>query len=58
MTAKHFASIAASLKAARPNVPTSAELALWVQCCNEIASTCDAANPRFDRARFLAACGV
>lgn len=58
MSAKHFAAIAASLKAARPNVPTPAELALWVQCCKEIASTCESANARFDRARFLAACGV
>jgi hypothetical protein len=64
MTRKDFVLIAAALKDSRPVSPmwpASAREAAnevidraSVRFCNELAAT----NPRFDRERFLKACGV
>jgi hypothetical protein len=57
MTKKHFNQLAAAVTTLRdgPHKFTPDQLrALAI----ELASVCAAANPHFDRARFLRACGV
>lgn len=59
MTKKDFELIAAALLQAMPADDCAPYRAIQWQCdcvglCNALAQT----NPRFDRARFLAACGV
>ena len=54
MTRKDYVAIAAALKAVREQ----ATIPSWQSCCECIAATMAADNPRFDRARFLKACGV
>lgn len=65
---RHFAFIAATLLAMRPEVDNPAKLdpgeanaawyETWRQQVDHWADACAATNPRFDRARFLRACGV
>jgi len=54
MTRKDYVAIAAALA----NVRTQATIPSWQSCCEKIADAMAADNPRFDRARFLKACGV
>ena len=63
MTKKHFVALAAALKEAR--LFDAAETARsieadtqWERTIEGIAAVCADFSPRFDRARFLAACGV
>lgn len=63
MTRKHFKTIAAALADLRPNNPTGwvsigSALALWSDCVYRMANLCADSNPRFDRDKFLAACGM
>ncbi len=59
MTKKHFITLAKNLLACRPDNARSTEAGkAWIAACNGIADTCAASNGNFDRARFLAACGV
>lgn len=59
MQHRHFAFIAATLASLKP-----AEVAddhvhyAWENAVDVFAAACRRANPRFDRARFLRACGV
>lgn len=55
---RHFAFIAATLKdlALGPGLPESQ--AQWMYTVQAFADACASSNPRFDRARFLRACGV
>ena len=56
MTKKHFIALAARLAAARPT--SHARLAGWLAAVTAVADAAETSNDRFDRARFLAACGV
>lgn len=68
MSKKHFIQLAAALRASRPttNKPHFADLtpcesmnlAGWRMTVRSVADVCAQTNPRFDRARFLAACGM
>ena len=65
MTKKDYVALAIALKAARINHEvkpgSSSELSRLrgtEQAALEIADTLASENPRFNRARFLAACGV
>lgn len=65
MTKKHFDALADALSTARPitygyNTPSQVAdaLAPWEESCAAVARVCARFNPNFDRARFLAACGV
>ena len=64
MTRKDYVAIAAALKGARleGHGLNSASIKYigeqWKLCAEHVAATMAADNPRFDRARFLAACGV
>lgn len=54
MTKKHFTELAMIMKANEKNIPDVA----FIRMCNELADFCARYNPNFDRAKFLAACGV
>lgn len=65
MTKKDYVAIAAAIKAARADVTNKEPL--WAQrdmldgvslAAEHVATMCARDNPRFDRARFLNACGV
>jgi hypothetical protein len=69
MTKRDFVQIAAALLAARPTKYADddtglsetifkAETVGWGQCCLRIADALKQVNPRFDRERFLSACGM
>lgn len=68
MTRKHYIEFAAALKSAQPmcNAKDQANgdcdysciaCERWLMCCNRIATVLRRDNARFDRSRFLAACG-
>jgi len=58
---RHFAFIAAALRASKPLAMDSEEAgdagAVWLNVVERFANECRATNPKFNRARFLAACG-
>lgn len=58
MTKKHFNALAAALKENRFLPGNEAADVQWERCVEGVASVCVEFAPRFDRARFLAACGV
>ena len=59
MTRKHFEALAAALKITGPaGYLTSGEGHQWRADVEQVADVCARFNPTFDRARFLAACGV
>lgn len=54
---RHFAIIAATLKASKPEPHWDAnKMAQWVVTVHRFRDTCAASNPKFDEARFMAAC--
>jgi hypothetical protein len=57
MQHRHFAFIAATLAATKPDVAGPAT-DQWEYVARTFASDCRATNPKFDLARFLAACGI
>jgi hypothetical protein len=70
MTKKHFEALAAALKATSPDrhdeectrvndrMARAECVCQWQQDVDALADVCARFNPNFDRARFLAACGV
>ena len=62
MTRQHFAAIAAVLLKERPDrdgTPwANGARDEWSTIVLAMAALCQSQNPRFDRARFLAACGM
>ncbi len=56
MTRKHFEALAHELKIQKPE--TDLGRAQWEYDCRAVANACAASNGRFDRGRFLRACGV
>jgi hypothetical protein len=63
MTRKDYILIAAALKEAKRQIPEGGAHATWEYIANAtaacvLAHSLASDNPRFDRARFLAACGV
>lgn len=56
MSRKHFVALAAEQKADKPTNPQ--HVPAWEDRCRDLAGTLAGTNPRFDRSRFLAACGV
>lgn len=65
MTRKHFEALAAALRSIRPQVERRADQGAYnVGCCDQwnsdvsrIATVCEQANDRFDRRKFIQACG-
>jgi len=55
---RHFSFIAGVLADVRPDGTNSADLATWEMTVSHFASACARSNPRFNRGRFLAACGT
>jgi hypothetical protein len=57
MSRKDYTKIADALRATRPGPDADvAALATWVNVMREIAFAFEAENPRFDYAKFRAAC--
>ena len=54
MTRKHFEAIAATIKA----IPFTDEQDRVISACRLADEVCAPANPRFNRALFLKACGL
>ena len=54
MSKKHFKLLAAVMLEIKPD----RDISDWQNACSAIASVCAMTNPRFDRDRFLRACGV
>ena len=54
MTKKHFIAMASEFKRNRPLMDWSA----WMQSIESFIVIARTTNPRFDRARFLSACGA
>lgn len=57
MTRKDFRALAAAFKAIRPTYGT-VEYGQWLDSVDAAVRVCAQSNPRFDRVRFNAACGV
>ena len=59
MTKKHFTAIAAAFNRAHGHamLEPNPHLAI-IHLAHAMADICQASNPRFDRERFLSACGV
>jgi len=58
MTRKHFVAIATELSEIRRSMESREALDAVDRSAAAIADVCAETNPRFDRARFLRACGV
>lgn len=62
MSRKHFEQIAETIRVQLDNVQDDESLysirATIVETANRLADVFTEANPRFDRNRFLAACGI
>jgi hypothetical protein len=58
MSRRDYIAIAAALAVVRPESAAPDAWAQWHADCNTVANVLAAGNARFDRARFLAACGV
>jgi hypothetical protein len=61
MSKKHFNALAQTIRHNLPDPGSAtyqAEAALFARLTKDIAGVCAASNPRFDRGRFLHACGL
>lgn len=59
MTRKNFEAIAASVQDVREQCSDAPETTWAInEIASNLADTCAAENPNFDRERFMAACGV
>lgn len=58
MTKKHFIAIAAGIYVELQNTRSTSEDRAIENTARRLASIFAEENPRFDRSRFLAACGV
>lgn len=56
ISAKDMVVIAAALNCTKPTNGAGIPMSQWERDCLVIADTLECLNPRFDRARFLAAC--
>lgn len=58
MTRQDYKLIAAVLKSVRPNPAEGGEDPVWFNVVVELCKTFKVENPRFNRGKFIAACGV
>ena len=58
MSKKHFIALAANLRSQCPENALPGIYEQWEADVSAVAEVCARFSPRFDRARFLAACGV
>lgn len=60
MTRKDYVALAAALKAAMPSgeLAFHREFKQWMHDCKHVADALQRDNARFDRERFLTACGI
>ena len=58
MTRKDYIALAASLRRIGSGTTDDASLRTFFQCVSAVADALQSDNPRFDRAKFLEACGA
>jgi len=58
MSKKHFEALAAAMQRTQPELAHTWLIGQWRADVFVLADVCARFNPNFDRARFLAACGV
>ena len=59
LTRKHFKNLAHGLSLEKPDgSDKTIAMRTWVRSCLAVAGVCHNSNPRFDKQRFLEACGV
>lgn len=58
MQSIHFKAIADALNAVRPAADNTSEYYMWARTVSRFADICKSQNPRFNKDRFLTACGV
>jgi hypothetical protein len=59
MSKKHYQAIASAMRITKPAHSTvCTTVQSWQQICQTLASVLAADNPRFDRSKFLDACGL
>ena len=57
LSKKHYQAIADAFRESMPRNPSSETVRYMRNASRDIADTLEATNPRFDRVRFLDACG-
>ena len=57
MTRRDYVTLAEALALVRPYERMLAGPEVWARCARNVANVLSAGNPKFDRARFLRACG-
>ena len=57
MTRKDYVALACALRAALPDSASALEVLQWRADCDAVARVCALDNSRFDRDRFMDACG-
>jgi hypothetical protein len=58
MTKRHFIRLASLLRSIKPTSGQTDQYKQWEDTVYAIAGLCGSFNPRFDRTRFVDACGV
>lgn len=58
MTRKDYQLIAGAFNSAKPENDEGPQWRQWAHTTHKVITTLAADNPRFDRAKFLEACGV
>ena len=58
MSKKHFVALAAMLRESKPPHREPEAMVFWIILVGKIEDLCATFAPKFDRARFLRACGI
>jgi hypothetical protein len=58
MTKKHFQLLAKAMRFSKQSCDSLESDAMWRLIADNIATVCKQVNPRFDKSKFLEACGL
>jgi hypothetical protein len=58
MSKKDYIKLSDALRSVKPTINTTDSVFTeWLKCCQQVAEACQRDSARFDRKRFLLACG-